>query len=273
MEKLAYHLLKVYCSYNDKDVVLEIPDLELHKGKLYFLIGKSGVGKSTLIETLGLMNETIHKDSQQCVFFDELNNRIDLIKIWNSKLEEQARIRKQYFSFIFQDSSLMQNFTVGENVCLSLLLENRNPEEIKPKILSYMKDLDLSPELYDRTVQELSVGQRQRLAFVRAFIAPFDILFGDEPTGNLDPISAQNVLNMLSDHLVKHHKTGIIVSHDIKLALDFADEIIYIKPIERNNRVIGNIKNENKIIRKNDSWVDYAGNPIKDANTFLHEVL
>lgn len=273
MEKLAYHLFKVYCSYNDKDIVLEIPDLKLHKGKLYFLIGKSGVGKSTLIETLGLMNETIHKDSQQCTFYDEQANPIDLIKVWKAQAEEQARIRKQYFSFIFQDSSLMQNFTVGENVCLSLLLENRNPEEIKPKILSYMEDLDLSPDLYNRTVQELSVGQRQRLAFVRAFIAPFDILFGDEPTGNLDPISSKNVLRMLGTHLEKHHKTGVIVSHNIKLALDFADEIIYIKSIERNNKLIGSIKNENKIIRKNNSWIDHAGNRIEDVNAFLHQVL
>jgi len=173
MEKLNYQLSNVYCSYNSKDIVLEIPDLDLHKGKLYFLIGKSGIGKSTLIETLGLMNQTIHKDSEHCLFYKDKEEPVDIRNLWNSSYLNE--IRKNHFSFIFQDSSLMQNFTVGENICLSLLMENKNPDSLKEKILEHMKDLDLSPDLYTRTVQKLSVGQRQRLAFVRAFIAPFDI--------------------------------------------------------------------------------------------------
>ncbi len=148
----------------------------------------------------------------------------------------------------------MPNFSAGENMCLALLLNGKTFEESKNIVINLMKEVDLDPTLFDRKVTELSGGQRQRIAFVRAFAAKFEVLFGDEPTGNLDEETAHKLMSTLKTYLQKNRKTGIIVSHDIDLALDFADHIFFIKKKGNDQYHYGHLDQNQVFTKKEDSW-------------------
>lgn len=239
------------CTYDRQTVVLKIEDLHLQKGNLYFFIGASGVGKSTLLETLGMMNYPVYADKGDINFVSD-GQKTSLHDQWKKSDDEISKFRQQHFSFIFQNTNLMPHFTAGENMCYTLLLEGMKWDDAAQKVRTLMPHLSLDLDLFDRPVQQLSGGQRQRLAFVRAFVSSFDVLFGDEPTGNLDPITAQNLMKILKDYIHLHSKTAIIVSHDIPLAAQFADRIYYLK---KNENKEGGVLTQNQYFeKKDDVW-------------------
>ncbi|MBL0237823.1 MAG: ATP-binding cassette domain-containing protein [Saprospiraceae bacterium] len=96
-------------------------------------------------------------------------------------------------------------------------------------IKQLMHDIDLNIDLFNREVSSLSGGQKQRVAFVRSLIVESEVLFADEPTGNLDPLTSRKMMRLLKNEIVKHNRTALIVSHDIHLAMEFADIIVPIK--------------------------------------------
>ncbi len=256
MQEPIYHINTLKCSYDWKKTVLLIKDLDIYKGTLNFVIGASGIGKSTFIETIGLMNNTIQNPSEvKLDFFNQDGSNISLSDIWSKGQEKLAGFRNEAYSFIFQSTNLMSNFTAGENMCFGLLLAGETLDEGKKKVLPIMKSLNLDQELFDRSVTALSGGQRQRVAFVRAFAAKFDVLFGDEPTGNLDPKTSMHLMQILKSHLKQFKKTGIIVSHDVSLALDFADNIYFIKERVENNEAFGYLDNMQCFKRSEEKWL------------------
>jgi len=276
MENLIYKISNLNCVYSDKTPVLKIADLDIPKGKLVFVIGKSGIGKSTFLETLGLMNNTIgtNKDLSFQFFPEELDNLIELNNSWEKSNYELSQLRKKYFSFIFQSTNLMPNFTAGENMMISLLLGGMSTEDAKQEVLEIMTRLDLAPEVFDKKITELSGGQRQRLAFVRAITANFQVLFGDEPTGNLDKKTAFELMNVLKKIITEKNKTGIIVSHDLLLTLEFADLILPITPIEDQTMSnMGEILNEHLIWKSSDRWLKNNGELVKDPFNYLNTFL
>ncbi|MEM9834974.1 MAG: ABC transporter ATP-binding protein [Bacteroidota bacterium] len=215
-------LTNLRCAYGDGPTVLTVPQLPLPAGELIFVVGVSGGGKSTLLETIGLMNRTLKAGEMHFAA-----DGVDLAQLWApSRVAELDEFRKRHYSFIFQKTNLMPNFTCGENMVLPALFKGVDFKVAKAKVLSYMERLDLEPGIYDKRIVEVSGGQRQRLAFIRAMTADFSILFGDEPTGNLDPNTAREVMQVLKEHLAEFGKTGIVVSHDIELAARFADRIV-----------------------------------------------
>jgi len=256
LQQQIYHIDTLKCSYDWKKTVLLIKELDIYKGTLNFVIGASGIGKSTFIETIGLMNNTIQNPSEvKLDFFNQEGASISLSDIWSKSQEKLAGFRNDAYSFIFQSTNLMSNFTAGENMCFGLLLAGETLEEGKKKVLPIMKSLNLDYELFDRSVTALSGGQRQRVAFVRAFAAKFDVLFGDEPTGNLDPKTSMHLMNILKSHLQQFHKTGIIVSHDVSLALDFADNIYFIKERIVGDESFGYLDNMQCFKRSEKGWM------------------
>jgi len=203
--------------------------LDIPRGKLVFIVGVSGGGKSTLIETLGLMNHTTKFEQLGGVvkFFPRGAGAVDLLELWDRNDDAVlSDFRQRYFSFIFQQTNLMPNFSSGENMLITALFAGSDRKAAETKVRQLMKDIDLPARAFDAPIQELSGGQRQRLAFIRALVADFQVLFGDEPTGNLDSATARECFRLLRRELRDLNRTAIIVTHDLDLAAEFADLII-----------------------------------------------
>ncbi len=246
-ESSIISISNLYCSYSlvQNKSVLFINNLELERGKIIFLLGASGTGKSTLLETLGLMNNTIAGGTVQfCPEKTEWYNYTDLWKSENLDSEINT-IRKKYLSFIFQNTNLMENFTAYENVCLSQMIKSNadqhaamdNAEKLMNQVGLHRNQVD-----YDTLSVNLSGGQRQRVSFVRALNSDFKLLLCDEPTGNLDEVNAHELLNLVKQNL-SGQSTAIIVSHDVNLALKYADKIVLIT--KNHEKGYGEILSEN----------------------------
>ena len=212
-------------------VVLEIESLRLERGQKIFIVGESGIGKSTILETLGMMNDTIVPDKRtRFVFHDAEGRETDLCGLWHGGDERLSQFRLKNYSFIFQSTNLMRNFTAYENVAYTRMLQGYGQKEAFDKTRKVLADLGLEHVDEQRMAQELSGGQQQRLAFARAILPDFTVLFGDEPTGNLDPENAERVMRVLVQKLDEQQgASAIIVSHDMHLATNFADVIVKIR--------------------------------------------
>ncbi|MBK9733172.1 MAG: ATP-binding cassette domain-containing protein [Chitinophagaceae bacterium] len=236
-----FRISKVRCAYGSKSpIVLSIEELEIEQGKLIFLLGASGSGKSTLLETLGLMNNTIQ--SGELNFIPEDGKIYEYSTLWRNKDNIQiSTLRKSYFNFIFQNTNLMENFTAYENVCVAeMIKKSKYQHEVVDGVTVLLNRVGLSEAEVgsDTLAVNLSGGQRQRLAFVRALNSSSRVLLCDEPTGNLDETNANELFEVIREHL-KTDLTAIIVSHDIDLAIKHADQIILLTKNE--NHTFGEI--------------------------------
>lgn len=236
-----FRLENLRCSYDQpfvegkSRVVLEIRKLNLAKGQKIFIVGESGIGKSTILETLGMMNNTlVSDDAARFVFYDVEGKERDLKKMWEANDEVLSSFRRSNYSFIFQSTNLMRNFTAFENVAFTRMQQGYSRAEAFERTQKVLADLGLEHIDETRMAQELSGGQQQRLAFARAILPDFTVLFGDEPTGNLDPDNAMRVMSILARKLDEQQgASAIVVSHDMHLATTFADVIIKIKKLVR----------------------------------------
>ena len=254
----VFQIKNLECQYIPGKTVLYIDELNLPEKELIFILGVSGIGKSTFIETLGLMNKTIAKREDTSIkFFPNDDESIEMKDIWETDNNTLAGFRNDYFTFIFQDTNLMPNFTAGENMSMSQLIHGESVEQAKENVLKVMEELNLHDEVYNKKITALSGGQRQRLAFVRAITVDFKVLFGDEPTGNLDRDTSYRLMKIVKDNLQRKEGTGIVVSHDINLAMNFADRIVIItkKQVEE-DQVMGELKPENIVYRKGEEWLN-----------------
>lgn len=234
---MLFEINNLRCSYDKKyregqsKVVLEIEHLAIPRGKKVFIVGESGIGKSTILETLGMMNNTIVPgDPTRFIFYEAEGNEIDLKALWTKRDRIVSDFRLKNYSFIFQSTNLMKNFTAFENIAFTRMLQGYGRISCFQRTKKILNDLGLDHIDQKRMAQELSGGQQQRLAFARAIIPEFTVLFGDEPTGNLDAENAVRVMEILTDKLTEHEgASAIIVSHDMHLAVTFADVIVKIK--------------------------------------------
>ena len=232
-----FEIENLRCSYdkNYKEglsrVVLEIEHLCIPRGKKIFIVGESGIGKSTILETLGMMNNTIVPgDDTHFAFFESEEKERDLKAMWKKRDRVLSDFRLKHYSFIFQSTNLMKNFTAFENIAFTRMLQGFSRFSCFQRTKKVLADLGLEHIDQKRMAQELSGGQQQRLAFARAIIPDFTVLFGDEPTGNLDAENAVRVMEILTGKLNDHEgASAIIVSHDMHLAVTFADVIIKIR--------------------------------------------
>lgn len=226
------------CSYDkhfvpgQSKVVMEIDNLVLPKGKRIFIVGESGIGKSTILEVLGMMNNTIVPGNDATfVFYGKDEVPVNLLELWKRNSDrELSEFRLRHFNFIFQSTNLMRNFTAYENISLTRMLQGYSVESSFGNAARVLEDLGLGHVDSKRMAQELSGGQQQRLAFARAILPDFTVLFGDEPTGNLDSENAMNAMKLLSAKLQElEGSSAIIVSHDMHLAVTYADVIVKVR--------------------------------------------
>lgn len=220
----VFEVEELKCAYPNRPdrMVLYVKHLEIPQGEVVYLVGPSGIGKSTILEALGMMNKTITPGCGKFLYKGK-----DMSNWWNQSDDEMSAFRRSEFSFIFQSNNLMKNFNAWENVKSTALFQGmskKKAEKLKEKIF---EAVDIEPGKWEMPVSDLSGGQRQRLAFARAIMPHFSVLFGDEPTGNLDPGTADKMMSRLR-HILdeKNDATAIIVSHDMTLATRYADRIV-----------------------------------------------
>ena len=233
MDKL-FEIQNLRCSYDKpfvegrSKIVLEITHLDIPRGKKVFIVGESGIGKSTILEVIGMMNNTVVNDPEAVFnYFEKDGESVDLLGMWNrNKDSELSAFRLKHFNFIFQSTNLMRNFSAYENIAITRLLQGYPLEETFEKVENTLADLGITGMGRERNAQELSGGQQQRIAFARAIIPDFTVLFGDEPTGNLDGENAMKAMEILARKLNDiPGSSAIIVSHDMHLATLFADSV------------------------------------------------
>ncbi len=228
----VFHIDSLECSYISDHVVLKAKDIQIPRSHVTILLGPSGAGKSTLLESLGLMSKTINPETTRITFFPEPGQKgYPFEQLWDDKNKAfLSKIRQDYFSFIFQSTNLMSNFSAIENVTLTGLIQSQESENANYNAINTMVEgLGILSLEYDKLPSAFSGGERQRIAFSRAAIPDFSVLFGDEPTGNLDHFNSNKLMEFIHDFISKHeNKSALIVSHNIDLALDFADRIIII---------------------------------------------
>ena len=272
---LVFEVKNLACAYKSSiSNVLEIDDLLIDKGSLVFIIGPSGVGKSTILETLGLMNNTVKSNSSTVLdLILEDGNKIDLLNIWDSKNSYISSLRNKFYSFIFQSNNLFNSLTAFQNVLSSSLIQGQDiklkAKEAEIILNELLSDLNIDSR-DDIDITTMSGGQRQRISFARAILADFKILFADEPTGNLDWYNAKKLMNFLKKK-IPSHGAGIIVSHDIDLSLEFADKIVLIdkknKKVNGQDFSYGIISLENTFVKENNAWTN--GKIKLDNSNFL----
>ncbi|MGD2000026.1 MAG: ABC transporter ATP-binding protein [Desulfobacterales bacterium] len=183
---------------------LQAVDLTVRDGEYLSVMGPSGSGKSTLLNIIGLLD---HPDSG--VY------RLDDVNATGLNDTQQAAVRRHKIGFVFQFFHLVPRLTAAENVELPLILAGVDPDERKKRLRQALEALGIADRARHRPDQ-LSGGQRQRVAIARATIMRPGIILADEPTGNLDRTSGNDVLDILED-LNKEGKILIMVTHDPEL--------------------------------------------------------
>lgn len=276
MNEYIFRIEKLVCAYDGLTPVLEVNHLEIPRGKVVVLLGKSGSGKSTFLETLGLMNNTIV--SGDVKFFPNNDNSGQSFKqLWETNNNRsQANVRAEHMSFIFQNTNLMPDYGALDNIIMAHLIKGNTPEEAKENALSIMRNVNIEELANNQDVVKLSGGQRQRIAFVRAISTPFSVIFGDEPTGNLDQFNSNDLMSLFRSTIIEKKATAVIVTHNIELAINFADMIILIS--KNNGESTGKILPSN-ILRRSllpdsaNNWQYNDGQVCKSPHDFIHQML
>lgn len=196
--------------------VLRGLDLCIREQEFAGIMGKSGCGKTTLLKVLGL----IDKPTGGKVYF----YRKSIADLWSDEL---ADIRRQKIGFIFQDFYLLNSMTVRENIMLPMVLDKRESRSCTEKGEELAEKFGLT-HLLEKYPYELSGGEKQRTAISRALINNPDLILADEPTGNLDSRSSQNVIDTLCQINRNMGKTIIMVTHDPRMA-SYCSRLILLK--------------------------------------------
>ncbi|MCA1752172.1 MAG: ABC transporter ATP-binding protein [Flavobacteriales bacterium] len=222
--EILFELDDISCKYGEQEV-LRVEKLSLPKVPLTFILGASGIGKSTLLEMLGLMSDTFHSRGGKFSYNGDQN----LLDFWTWPSKKQALFRRNNFSFVFQQTNLIENFSIIENLCIPLMIQGYSYDVAAKRVTETAQKMNLDEKLLNRRASAVSGGQLQRAAFTRALSTDFHVLFGDEPTGNLDIENSRTLMGLLKTNLQERHAAAVVVSHDVELAGEYADCIIRVR--------------------------------------------
>ena len=195
--------------YYDDLHVLKGVDVTIKKGEIVSVVGASGAGKTTLLQILGTL-DFIDKSSETELIINDKN-----ITELNEK--QLAEFRNKHIGFIFQFHQLLPEFTALENVCIPAFIKGTNKTEANKRAKELLDFLGLSHR-YNHKPNELSGGEQQRVAVARALVNNPELIFADEPSGNLDSESAENLHNLFFKLRDEFGQTFVIVTHNEELA-------------------------------------------------------
>ncbi|HGS1443320.1 TPA: ATP-binding cassette domain-containing protein [Streptococcus pneumoniae] len=220
--------------------LLEPTDLIFERGKVYTIYGKSGVGKSSLLNKIGLLSAT---DPSVSYFFDGKEIDIENKKSVSVFIAEEV-------AFVFQGRNLINDLTVFENLRLALNFYDLSPDEIESKIDTVLADLQIS-SLKHAYPEDLSGGEEQRVAIARALVTGKTLILADEPTSSLDKENREKISALLIDLAHKYHKIVLIVSHD-EAMIAIGDVQLHFK----DHKLVGNclILNSDEGIKDSKKW-------------------
>ncbi|AWX45987.1 Iron-chelate-transporting ATPase [Flagellimonas maritima] len=193
--------------------VLKGVDLEIKKGEIVSIVGASGAGKTTLLQILGTLDAPINMEDS----FLSINDII--VTQLNDK--NLARFRNEHIGFIFQFHQLLPEFTALENVCIPAFIKRTPKTEAEKRAKELLDFLGLS-DRYHHKPNELSGGEQQRVAVARSLINNPSVILADEPSGNLDSESADNLHKLFFELRDEFGQTFVLVTHNLELA-DMAD--------------------------------------------------
>lgn len=210
----AEHLVKTYGSGETAVKALDDVSLEVSKGEFVAIVGQSGSGKSTLLHMLGAMD-----------YPDSGTLTVDGEDVFSMNDDALAQYRRRKAGFVFQFFNLLPVMTAKENILIPLSLDGQKADE------AYLNEIAETMGIADRLSHyphQLSGGQQQRVAIARAMISKPAVILADEPTGNLDSASGNDILSLLKTTIKKYDQTLILITHDMNVA-EKADRIITIK--------------------------------------------
>ena len=227
MSKIKISQLKKVYGVGESTVeALRGIDLKIDDSEFVAIMGPSGCGKSTLLHLIGVLQSP----SQGCI-------EIDGKSIEGLSDDERTRIRRQDIGFIFQFFNLIPILSALENVALPLVLDGVSQAQANEKAKAWLERVGLSNRM-NHLPSQLSGGQQQRVAVARALAHDPSFILADEPTGNLDSKSAEEITALLRDVSEKWKKTIVMVTHDPRMS-SYANRIVHLKD--------GIIVNDNKL--------------------------
>jgi len=209
------HLTKIYGDGDNKVKALDDVSFSIEQGEVVLIVGSSGSGKSTLLNMIGLLDGPTNGS----IFIDEINTTT----LNDSQI---SSFRNKKLGFIFQFSNLLSDLTVLENILLPIQIAGTNSITEKDAI-DLLKAVGLEDQMYKRA-NKISGGQAQRVAIARGLINKPSIVLADEPTGNLDSVTSEIIVDLMKSMAKKLNQTFIIVTHDRK-HFGNVDKVITIK--------------------------------------------
>ena len=205
----------IHKSFGELEVLKGV-NLSVRKGEIVAIVGKSGAGKTTLLQIIG----TLDRPTQGKVLIDHTD-------VFAMKDKELAAFRNRHIGFIFQFHQLLPEFTALENVCIPAMIAREKESTYKPRAEQLLRELGLGDRMNHKP-NELSGGEKQRVAAARALMMSPDIILADEPTGSLDEKNKRELSDLLLHLRKEYGQTILLVTHDKELAA-IADRVIEIK--------------------------------------------
>lgn len=202
----------IHKSYGPLEILKGV-NLEIPKGEILSIVGKSGAGKSTLLHILGTLD-----------WADKGDMTIAGQRIKSLSANQLAAFRNRHIGFVFQFHHLLPEFTALENVCIPGFIQRKNDAEVKRRAEELLDYLGLHERLTHKPMQ-LSGGEQQRVAVARALVNQPDIIFADEPTGNLDSSASKDLHQLIRQLRDDYGQTFVIVTHNKELA-DLSDRCL-----------------------------------------------
>jgi putative ABC transport system ATP-binding protein len=210
---LLKKVLKVYGEGDTEVAALRGVNLQLTKGSVTAIMGPSGSGKSTLINLIGSLDVPTKGEVV-----------VDGVNLEHMSAKELTVYRREKVGFVFQTFNLLPNLSAVENVELPMEFVGKHAAERRERALKLLKSVKLENRA-DHIPGDLSGGERQRVAIARALANNPAIILADEPTGNLDTKSGEGIIKLLKELATRHHKTLLMVTHDMKIA-EMTDRIV-----------------------------------------------
>lgn len=249
---------KIYGEGDGAVHALRDVNIELPEGKFISIVGKSGSGKSTMMNIIGALDSVSNKGEAAVMIGDD-----DITKLSEKEL---AAYRNKKIGYIFQSFYLEPTFTVLENVAMPLTIAGMDRKQREEMARGAIEKLGLSDKV-DKKASELSGGQKQRVSIARAIVSNPDLVLADEPTGNLDSQNGQEVIKLLQD-ICDDGRTVILVTHNIEDAKK-TDIMVEIKDGEISNIIENDSEAKSRAQRAND--YDEEGNLIAGKSEDQHD--